>query len=278
MTIGRNAYSIIKIREIKIKKLGLAVISAALSMMGATVAVAQDDEAPAFELPSKVVPVEIYACNFRDGQGPGDLDQVIDGWSGYMDDNDIDTYAAWTLTKQSYGPDQGFDFLWLGAWTDGNAMGTGMDMFTATGGEHFANFMRVSDCNAHTMAGSLNYKATEDGTPQNALLTFASCNIADDATYPEVAQATREWAALLTDAGSQASIFHWFPTYGGGGDTPDFLSLVAYPDFTELGADFERLTNGEMFRQQGALFGDLVNCDVRRVYNAQVRRSAQLRE
>ena len=261
------------------KKLGFAVISAALTMLGATSAVAQDDEAPAFELPSKVVPVEIWACSYRDRQGPDDLDDVVEGWSDYMDDNEVDNYAAWTLTKWAYGPNQEFDFLWLGAWADGNAMGTGLDMFTDSGGEHFDNFMRVSDCSAHTMAGSINYKATEDGTPQNALITFANCNVAEGASYPEVAQATREWAALLTESGSQASAFHWFPSYGGGGESvPDFLSVVAYPNFTELGADFERLTNGEMFRQQGALFNDIVNCDVRRIYNAQVRRSAQLRE
>ena len=158
-------------------------------------------------------------------------------------------------------------------------MGSGLDMFTDTGGEHFDNFMRVSDCTAHTMAGSINYKAVEDGTPQNAVLTFANCNIADGASYPEIAAATREWAAILSESGSQTSVFHWFPSYGGGGDAaPDFLSLVAYPNFTEFGADFERLTNGELFRQRNAIFAGLANCDVRRVYNAQVRRAAQLRE
>ena len=259
------------------KKLVIAVASAALSMLGATSVFAQDD-APAFELPSKVVPVEIWACSYRDGQGPGDLDDVVEGWSEYMDDNDIDNYAAWTLTKWAYGPDQAFDFLWLGAWSDGNAMGTGLDMFSDTGMEHFDGFMRVSDCQAHVVAGSLNYKATEDGTPQNALITFANCTVNDGASYAEVAQATREWSSLLTESGSQASVFHWFPAYGGGGDSPGFQSVVAYPDFTSMGADFERLTNGEMFRQQGALFNDIVDCDVRRIYNAQVRRSAQLRE
>ena len=260
------------------KKLVLAAASAALAMLGATSATAQDD-APEFELPSKVVPVEIWVCSYRDGQGPGDLDGVVAGWSDYMDDSDIDNYAAWTLTKWAYGPDQDFDFLWLGAWTDGNAMGSGMDVFSETGGmQHFGNFMRVADCGVHVMAGSLNYKATEDGTPQNGLITFSNCTVSDDSSYPEVAAATREWAAALTDAGSEASIFHWFPIYGGGGDSPTYQAVTAYPNFTELGADVERMTNGEMFRQNNALFSGKVDCDTSRVYNAQVRRSAQLRD
>lgn len=259
------------------KKLVLAAVSAALSMLCATSAVAQDD-APRFELPSKVVPVEIWACSYRDGQGPADLDAAVAGWSAYMDDNGVDDYAAWTLTKWAYGPEQEFDFLWLGAWADGNAMGTGTNMFMETGEEHFANFMRVSDCGTHIVAGSINYKAVAGGTPQNAILTFANCNIAEGATYPEIAVAVRQWSSILTDAGSQAAIFHWFPSYGGGGDSPDFQSLIAYPNYAELGADFERFTNGEMFRQRNQLFSDLVDCDTRRVYNAQVRRAAQIRE
>ena len=38
----------------------------------------------------------------------------------------VDDYAAWTLTKSYYGPEQEFDVIWLGAWTDGNAMGMGI--------------------------------------------------------------------------------------------------------------------------------------------------------
>lgn len=235
-------------------------------------------DAPPFELPSKVVPAEVYVCSFNDGQGPGDLEDTIEGWSEYMDDNEIDDYAAWTLTPHYYGPEQEFDFIWLGAWTDGNAMGAGMDMWYSSGGEHAQNFAEVADCGVHILSGSINYKLPEGGTPANSVITFSNCTVSDDSNYPEVAIATRSWVELLTAAGSEAAIYHWFPAYGGGGDdTPDFVTLTAFPNYAALGADFERYTNGEMFRENGRLFGGKVDCDIARAYNARQRRAAQLR-
>ncbi len=231
-----------------------------------------------FELPSKVVPAEVYTCSFNDGQGPDDLQDAIDGWTGYMNENEVDDYAAWTLTKHHYGPDQQFDFIWLGAWRDGNAMGNGMDMWFSSGGEHMSNFAEVATCGVHILAGSINYKMPPGGTPENSVLTFSNCKVLDGASYPEIATATHSWAEALTASGSEVGLFHWFPAYGGGGDdAPDFVILRAYPNHAALGADFERYTNGEMFRQYGALFNNLVDCDVARVYNARNQRAAELR-
>lgn len=235
-------------------------------------------EPPPFELPSKVVPAQVVVCSFNDGQGPDDLDDAVESWTEYMDDNGVDDYAAWTLTPNFYGPDQEFDFIWLGAWTDGNAMGGGLDMWYTSGGEHAENFAEVADCGVQLLSGSINYKLPEGGTPANSVITFSNCNVSDSSNYPEVAMATRAWADALTASGSEAAIYHWFPAYGGGGDdTPDFVTLVAYPNYAALGADFERYTNGEMFRENGRLFGGKVECDVSRAYMAQQRRAAQLR-
>jgi hypothetical protein len=166
----------------------------------------------------------------------------------------------------------------MGAWTDGNAMGSGMDMLYSTGVEYLENFGRVATCNAHINSGSINYKLPDGGGQGPSVLTFSNCEIMEGRTYSEVVDATKAWADVLTDAGSQAAIYHWFPIYGGGGDdAPDFTILTAYPNHTELGADYERMTNGELFRQSNALFGGLTDCDVRRAYNAKNRRSAQLR-
>ncbi len=245
--------------------------------LGIGSALAQDDE-PALVLASKIVPVDILACSYNDGQGPADMDRAVAGWTAYMDDKGIDTYAAWTLEKYYTGPDQGFDFLWLGAWTDGNAMGSGTDLWLSTGGEHIANFARVADCATHVSAASINYKLPEGGTPANSVLTFSNCNISEGQSYAAIARGTEAWVDVLTKSGSNAAIYHWFPVYGGGGENrPDYQLVTAYENYTELGADFERFTNGELFRQSNALLADLVDCDVTRVYNATSRRAAQIR-
>jgi len=70
----------------------------------------------------KVLPVEIYACTYNDGQDRADLDKVTRRWSSFMDDNGVDNYVAWILTPYHYTPSQEFDFLWLGAYEDGNCV------------------------------------------------------------------------------------------------------------------------------------------------------------
>jgi hypothetical protein len=256
----------------------VAIPAAVISLLGIGNAIAQD-QTDQTELASKIVATEVYACTYRDGRGPGDLDDASDAWNAWADERGVDDYAAWTLTPYHYGPNQDFDVIWLGAWTDGNAMGAGVDLLLAEGGDELANFNETMICNNHITAGSINYKLPDGGTPAaSSVITFSNCDIEEGRTYQEVVDATQAWADILTDAGSQAAIYHWFTIYGGGGDDePDFIRLTAYPNHTELGADFERLTNGELFRNSNALFGGLVSCDVARVYNAQGRRAAQLR-
>ena len=260
------------------KKFGFAaLLAAALSFLGISSAMAQDDQ-NRVELVSKIVAAEVYACSYNDGKGPDDLDDASDGWNAWADDNGVDDYAAWTLTPYHYGPNQDFDVLWLGAWKDGNAMGAGVDQLLMDGADELAAFGEVLTCNNHIAAGSLAYKLPPSGTPSTGVITFSNCNIEDGRNYQEVVEATKEWVGVITDAGSQSAMYHWFPIYGGGGeDTPDYIRLTVYPNHTELGADFERMTNGELFRQSNALFGGLVDCDISRVYNAQVRRAAQIR-
>jgi len=229
-------------------------------------------------LASKVVPVEIYTCSFNDGKGMADLDAVVDEFNTYLDDNDVDDYAAWTLTKSYYGPEQEFDVIWLGAWTDGNAMGASRDTFRATAGEVAGRFNETVDCGLHVGLSSINYKLPDDGTVADGVLVFSNCSIEEGARYSDIAAATTEWADILTDSGSESAIYHWFPAFGGGGDEgPDFLSVASYPNYAALGADYERRGNGGQFRTAGRLFGDLMDCDVARVYDATTRRSAQIR-
>ena len=229
-------------------------------------------------LASKVVPVEIFTCSFRDGKGMSDIDAAVEGFNAYLDDNDVDDYAAWTLTKSYYGAEQEFDIIWLGAWADGNAMGRATDMVNATGADAVEPFGEALDCGVHVGLSSINYKLPDSGTVNDGILVFSNCSIEEGARYSDVAAATTEWASILTDAGSESALYHWFPAFGGGGDEgPTFLSVTSYPNYAALGADYERRGNGGMFRTYGRLFGDLVDCDVPRVYDATSRRSAQLR-
>lgn len=257
------------------KRCLVAALSAMLASF-AGIVVAQDNQEPV-EIVSKIVPAEVWTCSYNDGQGPPELDAAVDAWTAYMDANNIDDYAAWTLTRHYFSEEQDFDFIWLGAWSDGNAMGRDTDVWMTSGDDISNNFNRVANCNNHINAGSIAYKLPHGDAADSAVLTFSNCRIEDGANYAQIVNATKAWSDALTDAGSRSAIYHWFPIYGGGNPDSDFVWLNAYPDFTQLGADYQRLTNGEMFRQRNALFDGLMDCDITRVYNAKTRRAAQIR-
>jgi hypothetical protein len=226
----------------------------------------------------KILPVEMFVCNYKDGQDEGDLNKAIDRWTAYMDGNNTTNYAAWTLTPYFYGVEQAFDFIWMGAYADGNAMGGGIDQYLREGGDIDADFAKVADCGAHIMLTSAMYKAPADGeTPTTGVISMMNCELNEGKRYSDIKKAEIEWADYLTSNGSSGGYWHWFPTYGGGDSDFDYKVVFAYDNFTELGADLERGMNGGGRETSQKIFGNIDDCDDARVYLATSRRAAQLR-
>ncbi len=226
----------------------------------------------------KMVPVELYACSFNDGQDAEDLDKVIERWTRFMDERETNTYAAWTLTPLYYGTEQEFDFIWMGAFADGNAFGTGMHQWLTEGGDIGEAFNRVADCFAHVGLSSAMYKMPPNNeTPRSSILTMTDCRMKEGTRYEDVMAAEVKWAKYRTEQGSTAGTWHWFPQYGGGDADYDYKIVEAYADFIELGKDWERGANGGGREKSMSLFSHLDDCEDARIYAAASRRVAQLR-
>jgi hypothetical protein len=226
----------------------------------------------------KVIPVELFACTFNDGQDASDFDKVTERWNKFMDDNAIDNYAAWILQKYHYTPKQEFDFLWMGVYSDGNAMGAGTDIWLSKGGELQEDFDEVATCGAHIMFSSAMYKATTgDGTTTSGIISMMDCKLNKGHRYSDIKAAELKWAEYLAGAGSNGGYFHWFPSFGGGDAEFDYKVVFAYPNYTELGADFERFANGGGRKESREIFGDIDECDDPRVYIAELQRAAKIR-
>jgi hypothetical protein len=225
-----------------------------------------------------VIPIEMYVCNYNDKQDAGDLDQFVERWNEWMDSTANDSYAAWTLTPFYYGANQEFDFIWLGAGKNAEALGAAQDLWIQNPNGLNDLINEVSTCQAHTSFASVNFKAPPDGaTPATSVLSFSDCSYKEGSSFGALNAATTQWAEGLTEQGSTAGIWHWYPVAGGGGEEFSFKWLEAHANFAEQGADFERYGNGAGFRTYGRLFGHLIDCDSSRVYVAQSRRFVQLR-
>lgn len=225
----------------------------------------------------KVLPVELFACSYREGRDSSDLNDVIERWNAYADDNDVDDYAAWVLTKQFYTPTQEFDLIWMGAYSDFNAMGTGMDMYGESGGEIGAAFAEVIDCPAHVMLSSAMYKAPTDGTPESGVITMMDCELNEGSRYSDIKGAELKWAEHITANGDTSGYWHWFPTFGGGDSEFDYKVVSAFTNYAELGSAMEYFANGGGRAVSMGTFDDIDECDDPRVYDARSVRSAQLR-
>lgn len=233
--------------------------------------------AAAQEFASKVIPVEMYACTYNDRKGPEDLEKFASDWNEWADSTGMDTYAAWTLTPFYTGPSQEFDFLWIGAGTSGAALGAGQEEWLTNPGGLLDDANENWSCAVHNQFASLNYKAVPSGDqPENAVLTFSDCSMKKGASFNGLGAAMRSWSQAMTDAGSPAAIFHWYPVHGGGGDEFDFKWLQAHESLSAMGAEFDRMAGGMVF-QRNQLLSHLVDCDASRVYLAKTRRTAQLR-
>lgn len=257
------------------KKLLRAIsVLAGLLSLGTGVAVAQVSESGM----GKVVPVELFACTYNNRQDADDLNSVITRWNRWMDQRNVDNYAAWTLTPYHFGPEQEFDLIWMGAYSDGNAMGAGTDLWFAENGGLADDFEEVITCGAHLLLASAMYKSPPNNeTPGTAIITMMDCKLNEGHRYQDIKAAELKWAEHMTNSGSTAGTFHWSPVFGGGGADYDYKVVNAYANYTELGADWERFANGGGREASIDIFADIDDCDDARVYVATSVRAAQLR-
>jgi hypothetical protein len=221
----------------------------------------------------RYVPVETFTCDYRDGKGPGDLDEVIRNWNDWMDDNDRHDYFAVTLMPHYYGENT-FDVGWLGTWPSGEAMGTGTDLWMSKGGEVGRQFDAVLECDSHTNFATTEFKSPGDApAPDTIVLAFSDCTGPDDPDkWPELMNGLDAWAAYQTETGYHEGTWMMFPAFGGGDFDYDFKIVSGWDNHTQHGQDYQRYTEQEDWNKQGELTGGMMDCDVARLYDARVRR------
>ena len=225
----------------------------------------------------RYVPVETYTCNYRADKGPADLDKVIGNWNKWMDDNGAQDYFAMTLTPHYYGENT-FDVGWLGSWPSGEAMGTGTDLWVSKGSDVGRQFNEVIDCQSHTNFATTQFKSPGEGpAPDTLVLAFSDCTGPNDAgKWPDLMNGLEAWSKYQGETGYHEGTWMMFPAFGGGDFDFDFKMVSSWDNHTEHGQDYQRYSEQQDWDKRGELIGELMDCDVARLYNAKVwRRPAQ---
>jgi len=260
-------------RGYQMKKILTTTVSAALVMfLGFGTAIAQDEKSDE----PKATPVETWTCDFNEGKGPADLEKVIAEWNDWMDDQGTTDYFAATITPNYFG-ERPFDIGWLGAWTDGNAMGAGTDLWINEGSDVAAKFWEVLTCGSHTNFVSINVKRlpeNDDESDDSFVLTFSNCSMEEGKEYSEFTEAQKTWNAYADENGFVSSAWVFWPVFGESDNDYDFKYVTGTDDHTTLGANYQLSTEGH-WRKSNELFSDLVDCDISRVYDAKVVREIE---
>ncbi len=251
------------------KKLQATVVSASLCLAaGAAIADSHESDKPTFR------PVETWTCNYNDGKGPADLDEVTAAWNDWMDDENQEDYFAALVTPQYFG-ELPFDVAWLGVWRDGNAMGSGTDLWMTEGGELGAAFAEVVTCSSHTNFASQKVReyggSDEDESDDNFVLTFSNCSVKEGKTFDDFLAAQKEWNAYADEHGIVEGNWIWWPVFGETDNDYDFKAVGAVDDHTQAGANWQLYSEGH-YQKSMELFSDTVDCDIGRMYDARVVR------
>lgn len=232
---------------------------------GSTLAQDEESEGPG------IIPVELYVCNYHDGKGPADLDSWTAKWNAWADAQAIAPYSAYTMTPFYYGPDQDFDFLWLGVSPDATALGRAHDAWLSKSGSLPADFAAFARCSVHSNFATMNVKQPPDDDATSFVLTFSDCKVGEGKTWDDVQPALSAWSEYRTSNGSQAGMWVMWPAYGGGAVEFDFKFVVSYRSYESLGVDYDQYASSG-YKKAEELFEGVVDCDPSRSYNATQRR------
>jgi hypothetical protein len=215
------------------------------------------------------VPVETWACNFHDGKSLSDLMAFTKKFNAWLDDEGYTDYFAAVVTPNYYG-EKKMDVGWLGAWANGNAMGSGTDMWLADGGELAAEFTSIVHCGAHTQFASMMIKMPpdDDSDDKNFVLDFTNCSAKDGVEFDSVLEAMDTWAKYQEEHGFKNGTWIMFPIFGESDSEYGFKVVNSHASYTTFGAGFELMGNGGHWRKSSELFDSLLDCDIARVYNA----------
>ncbi len=232
-----------------------------------------EDEGPGVTL----WPLEIYGCEFREGQGWAELRDVTAKWNAWMDEGGQNDYWAYLLAPHYRSQQLTFDVLWVGGWASGATMATSLEHWVTGGGELNAEFGRVVDCTAVVNFATLELATPNE--PQDAgPVEFSDCVVAEGREFSEAFAAVQAWIAYQVEQGIEENHFMLFPAYGESSDSEYDFKWVSSSSWATLGASYDQFGTGGGWRKANELFDGLLECDSSRLYQATRVRSMQMGE
>ena len=221
------------------------------------------------------VPVEAFACNYSSGKDMDDLMRVVDEWNEYIDESDAQ-YSAWVFSTYFYSEDETADFFWIGASPTWEELGKTQAQMMEPQGEKLNNkFNKVTPCSDHTNWGYENVRQFQSVEGDNKGVTsIVGCALTEGTTYDQVLAADKKFNEYADSMNMKGGVGRWYP----GSGIPsrfdaDFLWSQDEDNHIAWGKAVDQAVNGGGNQVFQSIYGDLMTCDNRAVYNVTAVRS-----
>lgn len=242
------------------KRKTLAAVVAVCTLLISGPATFAQDSGPTFR------PLEMWACQYNDGNDQEDMNEVYDVVREVVGDN---RYASWQLNPFYVGNlVQDFDFIYIGTWADGSTMGTDLQNDLDNGSQVGSALSEAATC-ASLMFASTGIHTPDmggDGTG-SFIMSISDCNVAHGRTAGQAMGALRRFGEYRAGNGSPVFMRAWFPVYGGGNAEFDFKLITVHQSAQAMGDNFSWYVDNEAYNVENAMTDGLVSCDEARLYN-----------
>jgi hypothetical protein len=155
-------------------------------------------------------------------------------------------------------------------------MGTMMDgRMSGPAAEMLKGYNDIVDCSSgHVLMSSITVHAP-NGPPDNGVVMFSSCKIAEGSSMGAASAAHMKASADMRKRGGKGSSWLFYPALGFGAVDFDYYQVIAMDNYAALGESFDLMTNGGGWEARQKLFKGATSCDSPRVYDARLVRKPE---
>lgn len=232
-----------------------AVATVCLLSIGMTPTMAQDG-------PPQFRPLEMWACALNDGKDQDDMDDVYEDIVAAAGDTEYSAFQINPYITGSLG--QNIDFIYLGAWANGNVMGADMASYIGNDDDGWDDTVT---CQALMFASNwIQMPANppnEDGT---FMMSISDCNVDHGNTAAQAVGAINRFNDYRVANGLTVGTLVWFPLYGGGDAEFDFKVVSVFGGAQEMGDSFQWNVDNASYNMRNSLSEGVFGCDEGRLY------------
>jgi hypothetical protein len=176
-------------------------------------------------------------------------------------------YAAFQLYPYFVGGlrDE-FDFIYVGVWESGSAMGSDLTNYFTNNQEAAEAWDETVDC-ASSLYASSRIEAPQASDEGYFMLAVSDCKIGKGNSAAQAAGAISRFNAYRKANGMTVGTILWYPVAGGGDADFDFKLVNAFTGPQHWGDYFSWYVDNEAYNVQGPMTDGIVSCDESRIYN-----------